>query len=196
MVYGETKTFTKKQHKLEELYERFIILKKAVKSAAVSIYLIFWSFYHITANIKNKFWYYYGRKACPNLSKRENLSISTAKFKILFWLSYIFLGLASVTFVSRVTKLGNSAFPQCFHSVADIQGPAFILFRRTQLGLKLAFMDHEIKYPRIFRLMILSDLLPMKATRYRGWFMKFKTKQFHNSKKIHRAWLKRSFHDI
>ena len=135
-------------------------------------------------------------KACPNLSKRENLSISTAKFKILFWLSYIFLGLASVTFVSRVTKLGNSAFPQCFHSVADIQGPAFILFRRTQLGLKLVFMDHEIKYPRIFRLIILSDLLPMKATRYRGWFMKFKTKQFHNSKKIHRAWLKRSFHDI
>ena len=38
---GETITFTKTQHKLEKLYERFIILKKAVKSAAVSIYLIF-----------------------------------------------------------------------------------------------------------------------------------------------------------
>ena len=55
MVYGETKTFTKKQHKLEKLYERFIILYKAVKYAAFSIYLIFWSFYHITANIKINF---------------------------------------------------------------------------------------------------------------------------------------------
>ena len=164
---GESITFTKTQHKLEKLYERFIILKKAVKSAAVSIYLIFWSFYHNTANMKNTFWYYYGRKACPNLSKRENLSISTTKFKI-FRLSCIFLRLASVTFVSRVTKLGNITFPQCLHSVADIQGPAFILFRKTQLGLNLFFMDHEIKYPSIFRLIILSDLFSMKATRYRG----------------------------
>ena len=144
MVYGETKTFTKKQHKLEKHYERFIILKKALKSAAVSIYLIFCLFCHNTANIKNKFCYYFGRKACPHLSKRENLSISTVKFKILFRLSYIFLGtLASVTFVSRVTKLGNIAFPQCFHSVADIQGPAFIRFRKTQLeqlGFKLVFI--------------------------------------------------------